>query len=129
MRRASPRWRLYRHVPTSRWFPIVHLPGVTPAAASFPTIATDFGLPVAEIESVEAVAALPADFNSNTVPRPTPVLTPEQTEDQTARTLTLPTFDQIDTIIGNIGSLADAKIVLARMAKLLRVVCRRTGLS
>jgi hypothetical protein len=71
--------RLFKHVPTGQWVPL-RMPDktATPGAAYVPELAARYGLRVEDIEVLDGITELPADFEHNQVPRP-PKPTPPPT--------------------------------------------------
>lgn len=124
-------YRLIRHRPTLRWLPILlGATDVTPASAYFADLAARYQVPAEDLEGVEQ-EALPEDFETNQVPVYVPPPTPAQLEQQEARTLTLPTFAEIDALVDQIfpALTAQQRTFLKRLAKLVRVLAAQAGLG
>lgn len=122
--------RLFRHGPTNKWLPVLQgAQDATPGVAYLPRFAVDFGIQPADIQVIEPVDTLPADFESNRLmPVATP-LTPQQAEEADAQAHALPTPAQIEAAVAALSSLADVKVFLARLAKIVRILAVRQGLG
>lgn len=119
--------RLFQHAPTGRWLPIRQDPRErTPGSAYRPDLAREYELEVQDIDVV-VLDNVPPDFETQRVPIPVRVPTPEQLEDAEIRDDRMPTFAEIDTLVETLfPTLTDPqRTFLKRLAKINRVLVRR----